>query len=428
MIQNKKTLETILCAIQKIRPKEFQNYDIGRAMAYPIIYYEKRSIIYEWKAVLALIIKEYYAFDRIGDNGIILLYSSSYTKRKDHREKFEKIAKIIQSSSVISSHKNRGINFNNLIKLHKIAKWHMQMRSLDVDIPKQLKRYIVYWLYGFYCELDEIKRLEKKLKIPAHTFASYCDVMPSDSILIQYFNNTKRNTVTFQHGSFNIKTLNGEIVYKYSMSKYFLCYGEYTRNQAIQIGINADKMIPVGPPEMIGQTITYEMQSVCTKKFGLILSFFEQKDENIELLKYALEFARDKGYRCMIRPHPSLDIKEYEEYMDFNNMFISPTAQNMDDFIKDLEFGIMGTTTVFSTFVTKLIPVFRYLHDWDKDLYEGIDWCLFRNKEELICLYNKMENDKAWLYKNLVSTRNCLIGKEDISKKYKLFFETLISK
>ena len=88
----------------------------------------------------------------------------------------------------------------------------------------------------------------------------------------------------------------------------------------------------------------------------------------------------------------------------------------------------MGTTTVFSTFVTKLIPVFRYLHDWDKDLYEGIDWCLFRNKEELICLYNKMENDKAWLYKNLVSTRNCLIGKEDISKKYKLFFETLISK
>lgn len=417
----KRKFDELIKSLNNIRFKGMEEIQYGDVLFYSIYYYEKKKWIFELKAVLAPLLRGIYSVERIGNDGNVFVFSSVYYKRRDHREKFNKVTDLIKNSTVISYQKGRYIK--NIFNLYKIVKIYLQVKNLDVNF--QLKRFISYWIYACVCEQSEIQEIIDKNNIKMNTLTSYCDVMPIDSMLVQYYKNRRVITITLQHGQFNTQTETGKAAYEKSYSDYFLCFGEYTKSASSNLKIDQTKMIPVGPPEMIRNNMPSAMKSKYTQCFGVIMSSFEFREENISLIECANEFARLFHMKAIIRLHPSLSFEDYRNHIDGDLIEICKNNESLDQFIDRVDFAIVGNSSVFQTFIFKLVPIFRYIVNEKTDVYTGIDWCKYSSVTDGIEIIRKYMNDLDMLQTKMLNTRHKLIGHGDTEQNYKEFYKRI---
>lgn len=393
----------------------------GDALYYSLYYYKKKKKIYELKSIFAPILRGRYSLECVGKTGFVFLFSSAYFDRNDHKDKFDKVTSQVLDKSVLIY--SKGICLENILQIHRIIEIYNQIKG--INISRQLRRFISYWIYTLICEQCEVEAILKKNGISMKALISYCDVMPVDSMLIQHYNSIKIRTITLQHGQFNIKTEKGRVAYEKSYSDFFLCFGDYTKTCCRYLKIDQEKLIPLGPPEIIGKKLPKHMRKPYKQKFGVVMSFFEAKEENKGLLMCAAEIARITDCSVRIRLHPSLEISGFSDYIVTNVMEICDKKETMEDFVESVDFAIVGSSSVFQTFVLMLVPIYRYIVDSDEDPFRGIDWCVFSNLENGILKIKEFLDNPEKVETMLIDTRIKLIGNEDVALNYKRFFNNL---
>lgn len=419
---NVKELNKLVEDLNTISIKSYPNIRWGNVVYYSLYYYEKKKYIYEVKAVLAPILKGRYTLECIGKSGLVFLFSSAYADRSDHKENFDKVLSQVQDKSVLVYEK--GGYFKNIFRLHKIITIFHKLGR--IRISSQLKRFICYWIYSYICEQEEIESVLRKNDVKMKALISYCDVMPVDSMLVQYYKNFNVKTLTMQHGQFNVETEKGKAAYEKSYSDYFLCFGNYTKTTCKKLKINQDKLIPLGPPEIIGKKLPAHMKKMYQQKFGVVMSSFEERDENIRLLDCADMIANETGYMGMIRPHPSLDISEYTDFINVDKIHVCDKKESIEDFMLNVDFAIVGTSSVFQSFVLMLVPIYRYIVEGKEDPFREISWCAF---SDIASGINKIKEGISYPERvevMLIDTRNKLIGEGEVALRYREFFSNLL--
>lgn len=422
-MRNEEEYKKLQKDIQFYCPKELRAYDVGLAMTYPLLFSDTFTWAHRMKILWSPILKEHYAVTKAGKGNIICLFGASYTKRKDQRVKFEKVVSVIQGATVVEMQKNKMPNLRYLLQLWRVPCWIWNFRRMQC--PWNLKLAIVYTLFDVYCQLQEIIRIEHTLPKRINSFVCWCDVHLSDFLPVQHFNQKGVKTVTLQHAHFNEHTLDGKLAYLNSPSRYFLCYGNYTKKIAESLGVPSEKMIPVGIPGEIGNSMTSEIECIENGQIGVILSFFSRREENICLLEYAKSLAERYHLICKIRPHPSLEMADYAPYIVSSFMVITPKEETMEMLFKSVSCIVLGSTDVFATCVLHLKPVFRLCIDKARDYYLGIEACRFENEEQFFALYTKSKEDNMWMKHQLLQIRSQLIAEGETKENYKRFFTTL---
>ena len=408
--------EAHLLQVQKLiaenPPKEFEGMQLEKAFTYPLLDFTSKSLIQELKVLFSPILKEHYQIAQKGTDGKIFLFGLSYSNRMDHLKKFENIVSLFSDSTEIIPKK--GICFKNFLYIWKVPLWAKKYKPFFKT--NGLYRYVAYLFFHSYCQLQEVKKFEKKIG-KVNMFVSWCDVHLSDFIATQYFNHKGIPTATLQHAHFDIYDSIQKWAYINTPSKYFLCYGDYTAERAEKLGVPKEKLIPLGMPEQIGVQLPIEMKKSNTNIFGVSLSFITQKEENIALLQAADYLCNQYNLKCYIRPHPALDMKDYSEYIK-RNMEIQSVQESMNQFIDKCDFVVLGTSDVYLTLISNLIPVFRYCQNQERDRFETMNWSTFNSVHQLIEYYELFLNNPQWMEKNLIVMRNKILAKGNPTENY----------
>lgn len=404
--------------IKQNPPKEFDIDCIEKAFTYPLLAFDKKSILQELKMLFCPVLKQHYTIKKPEKpDGKMFLFGLSYADRADHMQKFDKVANLFPQSTKIIPQK--GICIQNLFYMPKVFFWAKKYKK--VFAQNGLNRYIAYLLFDAYCQRKAIQKFDRQIQ--TKLFVCWCDVHFSDFIATQYFNKKNIPTATLQHGHFNIYSDMEKWAYINSPGKYFLCYGEYTASRAKCLGVKDGKMIALGMPEQIGMQLPKEMKTTDTKTFGVSLSFVSQQEENKTLLQLSGILCEKYGLKCCIRLHPSIKTEECNRYIT-SNMMICP-KEPMDSFIQRCDFVILGTSDVYLTLISNLIPVFRYCNTKKQDRFEGVDWSTFSDPEEFFKLYNNFITDKNWMQENILAARQKISSKGNPTENYFNFLSEL---
>lgn len=355
-----------------------------------------------------------YDINRTGKPSLLFLCSNSYSNRKDYVKWFKHNVTLCENRIEVIGGKS---NLRPKKSYFYSVLWLIQM--FKVDMPFWLKvsccLELNFGLNNFY----SIKEIIDKERDSLNLVVVLSDIHMIDSMTVQYCNGIGLKTATLQHGFFHQAW-----PFKYSYSDYFLSHGEYTNVIAKYFGTNPNKLITAGMP------MSYEIEKSdriiinTTKQFIVLLEGGEQKEieKNKRLINIGNEIARKYNYTYMIRTHPSDNVGNYYNVTNkkyFTNYIIGNFNKN--EIIKNVDFALLGNTSMFEEFIYALLPSFRYVED--KDVYKQIKWCRFSSSKELINIYEKYINDISLFENRLKSTRNYLCGDGNINENYKKIYK-----
>ena len=285
---------------------------------------------------------------------ILFIYSNAYRNRKDLRRWFDEICDFCEHKVVVTPGKYV-FTLRNLKRIRSISTWFRSTKKMGMEKGERI--YYISRLLSVasdaWCIQDYIKKNNLKIKL----FVSTCDVHAVDSIMTQYFNLKKITTASLQHGVISRK--NNEWTITGSKSKYYLIYGEFTKQQAIKAGVSEEKLISVGMPQHTKKKFAERMQKCQTDEFGLILDGIVESD--IKKIKLADDFAKKNNITYKVKLHPGSGKESYGEILNSDSITDVFTNEiNVDQFSEMIDFALLGWSVVFMEYTLKLLPVFVY--------------------------------------------------------------------
>ncbi len=327
------------------------------------------------------------------------------------REDFDNLVLLIKKSTDMESStvkicKKIRINFiafakfifsllKNSKKIKKIIK-----DDLNKKISIQNTIYIKLWLF----KVEQLEEQFKKISfLGVKNLIVLTDVLMYENALINVANEKKINTIILQHGFYipsnkiySIDNLN----YRYVNAKYFLVWGNETKKMIDHY--NNINVIICGDPRLKKESI-----DIRNKTIGVLCDAPRFHSYNQQMIDIAEDFALKLGFKVLIRLHPRDDCKYY-----ILNKNISIFERNLDE----TTFILAHTSTMIFTMMLKHKCVFRFNSDIS---YEKLDKIKFSNLDELIKLYNDMNNLN---FDDMLNEHYEYVGDESI-KRYRAFFE-----
>lgn len=370
-----------------------------------------------------------YSFNKSGeskDEELLFYFSHIYESRKDYLDSFDKIKSIFSSRTELTGKTTgRKVKFRNLKLLALAPVWMFQLSKLDCSL--QIKICILHGLfplkawYDFVCQDVDPKNYS--------TLIVFFDARSYDNIIVQYFKSNNIRTATLQHGHFNAASRivdNTNIAFEGFISDIFLMWGEYSKNEAIKSGIDPKRIKTVGCPKYIG--LDQKLTRNQTYLFGLVLDGEgrENLKTNIEMIRIANEFAKEKNMKCVIKPHPVSDISVFEDYIDEKYLFrITAKDESVVEYAETVDFSIVMGSSVYSELLYLGAVAFRFISRNAPDRYDGIDWGVVRNLDNLVSLYELYNTEPENVYEKIRKTANYLFEPGDAALNYQNAIEEL---
>lgn len=351
------------------------------------------------------------------ESKVLFLFSNSYGNRKDMRRWFNEICELVEHKMIVTPG-TYVLTLSNLKRIKAVTTWFKKTRDMGMERGERI--YYLSRLLSSASDVWYIQDIIKKRQMSLNLFVSTCDVHAIDSVMTQHFNLNKITTVSLQHGAISRKA--NEWTITGSKSKYYLIYGEFTKQQAIKAGVSEEKLISVGMPQHTKKKFVERMQSGQTNEFGLILDGIVESD--IKKIKLADEFAKKNNITYKVKLHPGSGKESYGEILNsdsITDVFINEI--NVDQFSEMIDFALLGWSVVFMEYTLKLLPVFVHKESEEDDIYEGIDWCKVTDIDSMQALYDRLINDKDAYEKDLKDTRAYLCECENVAQNYREFFE-----
>lgn len=403
----------------KICFKGLENVQVGDALYYHFTQKFSEIKYPVIKSVAKMILATFFVKVEveIDKNGkILFLFSNSYGGRKDLQRWFENVCETASNKSVIRPVKPY-FRIHNISRITIFIAWNKAVSEIGMQWKERL-----YYLATLMLAMSDIWYVEEilqKNEVNLKLFVSTCDVHLVDSIMTQRFNSHGIDTASLQHGILSRKVNSWALTG--SKSKYYLIYGEFTKDQALLAGVKEEKLVALGMPQYIENSLPTDFRREEKKLFGVILDGIP--DEDKKMLAIAEAFAEKNNMKYLIKMHPGSRSEDYE------NIFLSPYIDkvykdeiNVEVFGQFIEFGIINRSTVFMEYVLSLVPAFLYVDITGEDMYEGIDGCKFADVQELQRLFDRLKTRREDVERDILGTRAYLVRCDDVKQNYMNFF------
>ena len=395
--------------IEKLYFRSGEYIDIASAM-YTVYYPDtgnRKDLCSSLFRILAYLVMTDICVRSSGKPTICFVYSNSYKNRQDYYDAFHSLTELFEDRVVVEPGKKK-LCLKQLRYTPSVISWYKQFRKAFSF--QEAVYYTSMLLFGM-ANSDYICHVVRRLECRKIVVIS--DMHLIDSLLVQKCNRMQLTTFTLQHGNFET-----EVPFKLSKSKYFLAYGEYTKRKAVSFGVAPGRIIKTGVFRSLNTVLPASMEKCGTpQNMGIILSGYGERDGDIRMLQFFIEYGKKHGMKLLVKCHPHYGVDRYPEidWTQIDEVYSEEISAT--DFKKMIDVGIVYTSTVFVEYVMGLFPALIFVPE-NNAFFDGIEWCKFRNSEELETLLHKLEWDSSEFEKNLKQTRAFFSESENAAQTY----------
>lgn len=330
------------------------------------------------------------------DSSKFLLFYGKFNLRQDHQNIFLNFAKHFNDADCMYARKCKHIKctpFRFLKRCLTAIIWIIQILWQKVPLVECLNA-LTYVGVCFDLNREASAVFAKKYAF----VVVYYDCSPDDNYIIQVFRQRGIPTMTLQHGTFAQKQNPKGITdygleLKESISDFFLAWNDYTRDEAVRIGVNPDKIKVLGVPKFIDRKEPEKPVKADNNLFGVILNFPTMDFHNRRLIDMANQIADKTGMRYIVRYHPRLKSAAYASCYGKGFEAENDNKTSIKEYAQQVSFSIITSSSVFIELLMLKHPTFRFRIS-DDDTYGSVEYNSFSTLEELASLLTKQDMDK----------------------------------
>ena len=262
------------------------------------------------------------------------LFSMGTFHRKDYYEIREDVKNRIEQSD--------SFDFSAQEYKFKFSWKNIQLARMIINKTNELTLLTKFRLASkitYYLNIiDELEKINP-------VFGKYCafsSVHNLETLLTSYFQKKNIKTYSLQHGIYSVLhddiTLD-MIVYDNFISDFHLCWGQYTKDEFTEYGIDKDSLIVAGYPRKIKKP---KVPSQLNKhECLLILTSYMYHESNIKLLQIIKELVStsEPDLKVNVKIHPNSLREKYEKIIKDLNWKVVPEDQTLTELFKSSKFG-----------------------------------------------------------------------------------------
>lgn len=401
--------------------------DVKQVMQIPIFRYEHENN-YNFFVCLKKIIKctlfenFIYKYNQKDNSKYLFFYGTEFY-RDDHQKIITNFSSSFEEADSFIPYRLTKNKFN-LYKFPLLVilccAWFIQLLFRKANIKEILL--ILPYLLLCYNTLSNVKQLN----LMKYRFVVvYYDLAPDENCFIQYLKNKHIVTMTLQHGIFAKKEVvknisDTAIELANSSSDYYLAWNEYTKDEALKVGMKSEKIKVLGIPRYINDKGTLEpIYSKNNNIFGIMLNCGDFDEHNRKLLTMAEKIGNALNMQYVVRFHPRLKKGAYQELLGNHFKCADDNKSSIKDYAAKVAFTIMSSSSVFADLIYLRHPTYRLVVT-SEDTYSSIKDNSFETVEEFLCQYNQNRINSS----NNEKLFNYICYTNSIYDSYKAFFDS----
>lgn len=381
----------------------------------------KRVIIKKYNVIMlkdALAKKSRYEF--VAKNGKFLLFYGTTNYRFDHRRTFSSFSERFEDADVLSGYKEKRTLFHPLwflySYLHALV-WLIQLLLSGYSLLDS--SLFIPHIYTCFITNKSLRQTDlKKYKF----VVVYYDVNTDDNYVVQACEASNIVTMTLQHGIFAKKESVDSISdfgleFTESIADYYLCWNQYTKDEAIKAGMNPERIVVLGIPKYINITNNNTINNYVRNTFGVILNSKSFHIHNQELIKIANEISSSLNVKYIVRYHPQLKGNEYSYLYGPNYLENDDNKTTIEDYAQKVDFTIISSSSVFVDLIYLKHPTYRLVVT-NRDTYSTVSYNSFKNCEEFLDIYRKTSPTDDTVFNYLCTTTSVYDNYRDFFNKF----------
>lgn len=374
----------------------------------------------------------HYVFDFKTNVNSKVLFFESYNGRKNFVEYVNTLSELVTSDVVVEKQGKRSVDIFRGIKykLFYFPSWRRVLKKAGLGrIFEKRALYYLVNLNRFYLELVAASEENHIVFKNYNLFVTFYDSMPKDAFFVQLMRLNGVKTATLQHGAFTAKRnnqlVNSGVELRTLNSDYFLCWNNFTVDEATKEGFDAKKCIVTGIIGFAKDDKRIMCKNVENDTFGVVIGHPTFEKENRILIESANLLAKKTGKSYYLKMHPNYSETYFDSIIDkkyYKGFVRKGTA--MLEYANSVEFSIVGASTVFVELVYLGHRVLRYSSGEIVDKWRDINiGNRFAVPEDVVHAYEAMNNLQS--EKDLF---DYLCTVENVRSSYLEFFQKYSSK
>ncbi len=361
----------------------------------------------------------YYFDDNKKNYDMIFFYGLSFF-RNDMKKRFDKFVSYFPYGLSLTVEEVDNVRFNIIkfiISFIHCFVWIIELISNGFNFFEAI--FLLPCLQSCYTVYSLPNEIVNN-KVPL--LCVFSQMTPDENFLIQIHKKLGSKTATLQHGVFFYDKLSDNLFNGVELLNscvdYFLIWNEFTYDQAVDAGIDHEKLYILGMPQFINFKTIKRCSS--DKIFGIVLNGYTDDFhiQNLKMLEIANLFSKKFGWKYTLRYHPNMSKNYYAGCLNDCFIDLDMSSISLDEYSNKVSFSIVSASSVFFELIYLNHPTVR--------LAGGIpglktEYNTFKNVMQLNELIKDgiLEiNEDEFFY---------LCGTHDVLNSYDHFFKGVIS-
>lgn len=371
---------------------ECENYQYPNKKLFKIFYYAFFSSKKSWKLRIT--------------KDVNILFIGSLLDRESNLKRFMSVADMKNSDYIYCSGHNRFFTFFNGLRMFFFIfpSWFFILINKGFKVKDLVP--IILILKNISDLLDASKLIINNL-YKYKLLVCFFDSRPEESYFVHLFKEKRIPTSTLMHGQFisgREKIVeNCGLELKSSFSDYFLCWNNFTVDEALKEGLEKDRLIVLGIISYINHRFKKCLMPN-NKTFGVVLSHPTFEKENLTLIKAANILANKTGLNFVLKLHPNYDDHYFDDLVsaDYYKGCVKKGI-SMDAYANMVDFSIVGSSSVFVELIYIYHNIIRYSSGRNDDKFRDVKIGSYFTKSEQIADvfargFDSEEKDKLFSY------------------------------
>ena len=300
-------------------------------------------------------------------NGFLATFMENY--RKDHYDLFNTVINSLTDKPSVTNlfEVRRKVAFHPILATKIIFSIFRKLSKENVGLLDKL-----CWAAEYVYLVNNIKELNKLDFLRVKKYLCMCHVLSIENLMTQYLKNKGVETYSLEEGIYMVYKKNivlGSIAYELFATDHLLCWGQYTKDEYIEYGIDSRRIDVSGYPKCL-ELAPFKKDNEY-KKCLVLLAGPIFGDINTKLL-VMLESMKEE-FEITLKPHPA-NYSAMESYAKEHNFSIVNKTQTVGDCFASgqYDFCIAVNTTAYYESWMAGVPSVRY-YDERFDNFYGFD-------------------------------------------------------
>ena len=303
----------------------------------------------------------------------------NYGKRKDYYELWNYVNNQIKPQGLIDFNKeSRCVVFrlSNFLSAYKAIKWLTE----DLSWKSWLFLYVKTVFF-----LNVWSLLQNHKEVSVKSYLAFSSIHGLEALLTSCFKLRGVSTFSLQHGLYHIYKKEvplDAISYENFISDYHFCWGQYTKDEFNEYGIEASRMIVGGYPRSVNRGS--KPDTLDLSNCVVLLARANYNGSNLRLLKM-LSDNLGKELNISLKLHPTLNLAEYELLAEKYGFEIIENDYTILETLSPDKYGFsisVNTAAYYESYIY-YVPSLRY-KDETFELGIDIDQDVFQSSEDLL--------------------------------------------